>query len=188
MTKLGYYTPFMILSSILTSIAAGLLTTFTPSISSGRYIGYQILFGAGLGCGVQQSSLAAQTVLPRIDVPTGASLMFFAQQFGGSVFISIAQNVFTNKLVAGLESHGVSPEQVVNTGATDIYSVVPKEFLKEVLSVYNGALVGAFRVGLAMACLSIVAALMMEWRSTKKGGFDGPGPVKEEKPVEEGAI
>lgn len=52
--KLGYYTPWMILSSVLSPIGAGLITTITPSTSGGALIGYQAL--AGLGIGFERSN------------------------------------------------------------------------------------------------------------------------------------
>ncbi|KZO90450.1 major facilitator superfamily transporter [Calocera viscosa TUFC12733] len=64
-TKIGYYVPFMILSSILLSVGIGLLTTFKVDTGRSVWIGYQILAGCGVGFGMQQPVIAAQTVLPR---------------------------------------------------------------------------------------------------------------------------
>jgi hypothetical protein len=54
-TVLGYYTPFMIASSVLMSIGAGLLTTFATDTGHAKWIGYQVLFGMGVGLGMQQT-------------------------------------------------------------------------------------------------------------------------------------
>ena len=40
-TKLGYYTPFMIAATICMAVGTGLLTTWTPETSSAKWIGYQ---------------------------------------------------------------------------------------------------------------------------------------------------
>lgn len=87
--KIGYYVPAMLLSPIVCSIGAGLLSTLSPSSNHSYWIGYQVLYGLGIGCGFQTSNLAAQNVLPRVDVPLGMALMFFMQQLGGSIFLSI---------------------------------------------------------------------------------------------------
>lgn len=63
--KLGYYTHFFIISSIMMSVGAGLLTTFTPTTGHAKWIGYQVLFGLGLGFGTQQPMNVVQTVLDR---------------------------------------------------------------------------------------------------------------------------
>ncbi|KAL9125225.1 MAG: hypothetical protein Q9175_008117 [Cornicularia normoerica] len=54
--RLGYYLPWAIASGVLTSIGTGLISTFTPTTSTGTWIGYQILAGAGRGCGIQMAS------------------------------------------------------------------------------------------------------------------------------------
>nr|GAT57086.1 major facilitator superfamily transporter [Mycena chlorophos] len=168
-TVTGYYTPFMILSTVLMTVGAGLLSTFTTNTSTGHWIGYQICFGLGVGVGLQQPIIAAQNVLPLAQVPLGTSLVMFAQTIGGALFISSAENVFTNKLIAGMEKQvpGVSPLVVINAGATELASVIDKADLPAVLHVYNHALVSAFTVSVAMCGISLVASLAMEWKSIK---------------------
>lgn len=181
--KIGYYVPAMITSSTIMPIGLGLVTTFTPSTGHAKWIGYQVLFGFGLGLGMQQSSLAAQASLPRKDVPVGASMMFFGQTTGGAVFISVAQNILSNKLVDGLASVGLDGAQVVGTGATQLRNIVKPEDLPKVLEVYNWALVNCFYAALGMASISICGAVFMPWISVKK---DLPMKKKdEEKAVKE---
>ncbi|TFK46304.1 major facilitator superfamily protein [Heliocybe sulcata] len=167
-SRFGYYTPFLLLSAVLMSIGAGLLTTFTPTTAHPMWIGYQILFGFGLGLGLQQPGMAAQATLPRQDVSTGVALMFFGQSLGGAIFVSVAENIFTNKLAVGLERvAGLDAATVVNTGATALRQIVPQDQLPQVLAVYSKAVTTAFYVPLAWACFAIVPALTMEWRSVK---------------------
>jgi Na+/melibiose symporter-like transporter len=74
-TWIGYYTPFMLISSVLMAIGAGLLTTLETDSNHSKWIGYQFIFGAGVGFGMQQSLVAIQTALPAADVAIGTSLM-----------------------------------------------------------------------------------------------------------------
>jgi hypothetical protein len=167
--KIGYYTQWMYAGSILTPIAAGLMTTFTPHTNHDAWIGYQVLYGLGLGLGMQQPSVAAQTVLSRKDVATGVSMIFFAQMLGGSIFVSVANNIFNNKLARGLERVvGIDPDLVTHVGATDLRHVIPLARLPAVLTVYNNALTSAFYVGLAASCATVVGAAMMEWVNLNK--------------------
>ncbi|KAF8213602.1 major facilitator superfamily domain-containing protein [Mycena galopus ATCC 62051] len=168
-SALGYYAPFMILSTVLVTIGAGLMSTFKTDTGHAQWIGYQVIFGLGMGFGMQAPLIAAQTVLDLKDVPTGTSCNMFLQTLGGALFISVGQNLFQNKLIAGLiaDVPGVSPELIFLAGATNLKNAVPAQYLSAVLEVYNAALVNAFRAGIAMAGISIVGAAAMEWQNIK---------------------
>ena len=168
-SRIGYYTPFMIFGVCLTAVGAGLLTTLGIDTSEGKWIGFQIVYGFGLGSCSQAPNMAAQTVLPREDVAIGASLMFFGQQLFGAVFASVGQNVLDNQLanrLAGIP--GISPRLIQSTGATELLNLIPADHHAAALEAYNDSLRVCFQVGLIMACLSILGALGMEWRSVKK--------------------
>lgn len=83
-SKLGFYTPPAILGSCIMAAGAGLLTTLSASTPSSAWIGYQALYGLGMGLSFQAPNLAAQTVLPARDVPVGTALVFFAQLLGAA--------------------------------------------------------------------------------------------------------
>lgn len=166
----GYYTPFMIVCSVMVSIGFGLLTTFQPDTSSAKWIGYQILAGAGIGLGMQQPLMAVQTVLDIDDVPTGTAVIVFMQTLGGALFVSIAQNVFTNGLVENVAKYVpeiADPHIVLAVGATSVQTVIDKAFLPGVTQAYNDALTKTFIVFTAMSAVSIVGALFTEWKSVK---------------------
>lgn len=168
-SRIGYYTPFLILGVCLSAIGGGLLTTLEVHTSVGKWIGYQIVYGFGLGCSSQAPNMAAQTVLPRENVAIGASLMFFGQQLFGAVFISAGQNVLDNRLASRLAGiPGINSQVIQSTGATDFFNHIPIQYHTASLNAYNNSLRLCFQVALIMACLSILGALSMEWRSVKK--------------------
>ena len=168
-TYLGYYTPFMLASSVLMTIGAGLLTTFEVDTNSPKWIGYQFLFGAGVGLGMQQPLIAIQTALPKADVAIGTAIIMFSQTLGGALFISVGQNVFTNQLIKNLATvvPDLNPAIVRNTGATELKNVVEQKFLSGVLVAYNQTLTQTFYVSVATAALSIIGAAFVEWKSMK---------------------
>lgn len=172
----GYYTPFLIASSVVMSVGAGLLMLFKVDTPQPTWIGYQVVFGFGIGLGQQQAGLAAQTVLPTKDVPIGVSLKFFGQSLGGAIFVSVAQSVLNQKMVAGLTELNIpdfDPNVVVSLGATELRHYVPPEFLDRVLVVYNDAITGTFLVALIVAALSLVGSLLTEWKSVKGKNLKG---------------
>lgn len=185
--KIGYFTPWMLLGSILTPIGAGLISTFTPHSAGNALIGYQALAGVGFGLGAQQPSLAAQTVLPRQDVAIGASLMMFCQVLGGAVFICVGNNIFQSALVRNLTKiSGINIDSVAHVGATDLRDIVPGEVLAQVLMAYNGALRDMFYLVTGLTCVMIFGAVCMEWKSVKKGE-DGEGQDQKQTPGSGGA-
>jgi hypothetical protein len=168
-TVLGYYTPFMLVSSVLMAIGAGLLTTFETDSGSPKWIGYQFLFGAGVGFGMQQTLVVVQTALPAADVPIGTAIMMFTQTLGGALFISVGQNVFTNQLIKNLGTvvPDLDPKIVLAVGATELKNAIEAKFLPGVLSAYNLALTQTFYVSVAAGALSIIGAVFVEWKSMK---------------------
>jgi hypothetical protein len=87
-TLIGYYTPFMIGSTIVASIGIGLLSTLKIDSDSRTWIGYEALFGLGIGAGLMQCVMIAQTVLTIDDSPTGTTALIFFQTLGGAVMVS----------------------------------------------------------------------------------------------------
>ncbi|KAL6709783.1 hypothetical protein ACN47E_001212 [Coniothyrium glycines] len=169
-TYIGYYTPFMLLSSVLMAIGAGLLATLDVDSGHAKWIGYQFIFGAGVGFGMQQPLVAVQTALPTADIPIGTATMMFSQTLGGALFISVAQNVFTNQLIKNLNAVLQNPElafRAAHVGATEIKNQVPVESIAKVLSAYNTTLSQTFYVSVATGALSIFGAAFVQWKSMK---------------------
>lgn len=169
-TRFGFYTPFMFVSTLLMAIGSRLLSTLRVHSSVGMWVGYQLLFGIGSGAGFQQPVLAAQTVLELEDVPIGVAINMFLQLFGGTLFVSVSQNVFTTRLISNVTSSlpELRPQQVVQTGATELRSLArTPEQLGTLLSAYNGALTHSFTVAVVLSCLTLLGAGVMEWKSVK---------------------
>ncbi|OQE20272.1 hypothetical protein PENFLA_c017G02459 [Penicillium flavigenum] len=147
---IGYYTPFMISGSVLMSIGAGFMTIFTPHISEGQWIGYQILWAV-------------------VGEHATSSL-------GGSVFLSVDQAIYSNELSANLGDLA----NVTASEVTSIRDDLSPQDLPRFLTGYNGAVMDVFRVALATSCTCVVASILMEWKSVKaeKGGMENPaGPA-----------
>ncbi len=172
----------MLLSPVLCAVGAGLLLTLSPTSTHRYWIGYQVLYGLGVGCGLPTTNLAAQTVLPRANVPLGLALMFFMQQLGGAIFLSIGQNVFSNKLIGRLSGvAGLNTGSILSTGATDLRKVVPSNELSTVVNAYSYALTRTFIVAAALSACMILGGLAVEWKSIKgKNAGHGGGAEMEE--------
>ena len=176
--KQGYYVPPMILAGILGPIGAGLISTFWLNTSKGKWIGYQIIYGFGLGLGVQQTGLAIQAVLARRDVPIGGAFNYFGFGLGGSIFVSVADNIFINHYAANLAGiPNLPPHFASDVGATALRTVVPPDHFDAVLVAYNAALRDCWYVGVALSALLAPVALGMEWKDIRKKQRGSGTPV-----------
>ncbi|KAF2758755.1 putative efflux pump antibiotic resistance protein [Pseudovirgaria hyperparasitica] len=172
----GYYVPFLILGSILASIGAGLLMTLKPHAATGEWIGYLILFGAGIGMSMEQCNVAIQTVLPQERIPAGTSLAVFARSFGGSLGAAIGQNVFEKRLNENLANvlPNLDKSIVSGSGATNLIANVQaisggdQGLVGQVLELYNNGITQAFLAALILAAMSLLPALLVEWKNVKK--------------------
>ncbi|PYH86105.1 MFS general substrate transporter [Aspergillus uvarum CBS 121591] len=169
----GYYTPFVYGGSILMSVGTGLIATVRPhQTPRARWVGYQILCGAGIGLGEEQGLYMVQTTLPEEDVATGLGIVLFAQTFGGAVFVSVAQAVFLEHITAALRTLAphVNPYSVLGGAATVASPALQRA--------YAVAIKDALRVGLILAAVSSLGALLYDWRSlkgTREEGTEGRG-------------
>lgn len=175
-SRVGYYVPFCYISSILMPIGAGLMCTFSPSTSSAKWIGYQIIFGLGLGFGAQQPLNAAQTVLGRADIATGTSLIFFMRFLGSAIFVPVAQNLFVNGLISRLTNlPGIDAAAVVDGGATELRHLATGGDLVTLIADYNDAIIATFYLMTATAAVTIFGAVFMEWKSMTKTAKEQAG-------------
>jgi MFS family permease len=179
-TAVGYYTPIMILGTILMSVGSGLMSTFSPSTSAALRILYPAFFGLGVGSSFQMPTIATQTVLSDEDIPLGTTVIVFGQSFGAAIVLSIANSVFTNHVTDNIEAilgpvAGASPESLLNSitgGKSDdsLLKLISEAggSADELVNALNGAIRQTFYVAVAMAAMSILGAVFVEWRSVKK--------------------
>ena len=168
-TVMGYYVPFYYLCVVLSAIGAGLLTTWQISTGHAMWIGYQVIYGFGVGFGIQQSLITIQTVLPLKDIPTGTAMSMFFQLFGGALFVSVAQNIFNNRLLKQVVIYApkVNPESLLHIGATNLAQSIPAASLPGVKLAYNDALTNTWYISVAMASIQCIACVFVEWKSVK---------------------
>ncbi|EXJ81980.1 hypothetical protein A1O1_08047 [Capronia coronata CBS 617.96] len=168
-TILGPYVPFTWVGSAVFAIGSGLLYTLKVDSSTGTWIGYQILTGAGAGACVQVPFIAVQVVLGKKDMPVGNAVAIFFNSLGGAISISIAQNIFSNGLVKQIPKYtdGVDPQVIIAAGATHIREVTPPSQLAGVLYAYNIAVTNSYILAIACAVLAFLFSLGFEWKSVK---------------------
>lgn len=74
-TKTGTAAPYLVLSSIIVTIASGLFYTLDIGTSTGKWVGYQILAGFGYGVGLQVPVVISQAFAAPSDMAPVTSII-----------------------------------------------------------------------------------------------------------------
>ncbi|KAL8861950.1 MAG: hypothetical protein Q9178_001820 [Gyalolechia marmorata] len=173
--RIGYYLPFAVASGVLSIIGSGLLTTLTPTTSTGKWVGYQIIQGVGGGFGIQIPVIAVQNDSTKEEISIATALVVFSQQFGGAVFLSLAQVVFSTSLRDKLAMHApdTDAEAVIAAGASGARTAVPAGSLSGVLLAYTQSVDNVLYLTTGAAGGALLFAFGMGWISIKAKEADG---------------
>lgn len=169
-TWLGYYNPFMIVGSMVATVGAGMLSTLEVNSGHGQWIGYQALYGIGVGFCVQLPWTIVQNVVHPSDIPIVTAFVTFIQTLGATISLAISQNVFHAFLTKNIQSRvpSVNPAMVADAGSTDVTKNIPSNAVSAVLHAYNEAIMETFYVSIAFAGLAVLGTLVLEWRSVRR--------------------
>ncbi len=148
------------------SVGAALVTTLTPTSSTGRWVGYQILQGFQ-GLGFQIPILAVQNSVSKEEVSVATALVVFSQNLGGAVFLCIAEVIFSTQLrhFLSIDAHGADAAAVIAAGASaaDVRGAVPAELLPAVRLAYSDAFNHVMYLATGSACGVFLFATAMGW-------------------------
>ncbi|GAB1316331.1 hypothetical protein MFIFM68171_06541 [Madurella fahalii] len=175
--KFHYIPPWSIFGSLLASIGSGLLTTFSPMTTTGRWIGYQIITNFGRGMAFQVPVVSIQEEVPSHETATALAVVNLFMNLGCAIAIAAGQTIFRNYLPGLLARHAplVDPDLVMHAGATNIRGVVSPEELPGLLEAYNTALTQMFYLPAACSALACLASIQLGWG--KIGVEDGKKKV-----------
>ncbi|GAP91499.1 putative efflux pump antibiotic resistance [Rosellinia necatrix] len=179
-SAIGYYNPGMIIGSVLAIAGSALLTTLDLSSNTAHIIGYQLLYGFGVGFGFGQPSYVVQTVLDTIDVPIGVTLITLLQNLSASIFVAVAQSIFQGELRRriSLASPDTDLSDIAGSGAGNFLSAFPPGEQAAARQGYSKSLLLTLYVSLALSASSSVGAICTRWGSMK-------GDIKNEATVTE---
>lgn len=154
--------------------ANSMITTFTLDSPLRVWFGYQVLAGLGIGVGFQLGILVVQAVLPQEDIAVATACVQFFQSFGGAIFIAVAQTVFQNGLVEGIQRDvpGLNPQIFINSGASQVREVLKslgmEQYTTAVLTAYLTGLRHSYYITVACAACAFCAVSGLSWINIKK--------------------
>jgi hypothetical protein len=164
-TKTGKYRIWHFSGFVLMSIACGLFTLLDENSSTGRWVGFQILFGFGTGFVFTSTLPPILASLPDSDVATATGAWTFIRNFGSIWGVAIPAAVFNNHVnhaAPNISDEGVR-SLLVNGGA---YEHATQYFLKtldssprlkdEVVQVYLNGLKVVWQTSIAFCLLGFL--------------------------------
>ncbi|OTA90555.1 hypothetical protein M434DRAFT_33541 [Hypoxylon sp. CO27-5] len=173
-TATGYYNPVILTEIAIVAVGAGLLTTLDLHTPFRLWFGYQVLCGLGVGVGFQAGVVVVQNVVSKDLVPQATSCVQFSLNLGGALFIAVAQTVFQNGLIKGLQQHAprLDPALFIHSGASQIRQVMAavhqEGALDAVLMAYMEGLRQTYYISVGAAAVAFLAALGLQWRKIEK--------------------
>ncbi|EJU00929.1 hypothetical protein DACRYDRAFT_89378 [Dacryopinax primogenitus] len=168
-TLWGHFAPLLVIGAVLATIGSGLIYLLDIGTPSPQWISYQVVAGVGIGLGLQIPISASQAMVDVKDVAPVTAMALFFQTIGGAFFISAAQAIFANRLLAVLPSSApsIDPALVLATGASELRIVFPQEVLPGILRAYMGGLQAAFAFAIPLLGLAALLSIFVEWKSIK---------------------
>ncbi len=178
---LGYYLPFSVACGALIAIGYGLLSTLMPHTSTGEWIGYQIIAGCGRGLGMTVPFLAIQNNLDPAQLPVAMGIMMAMQSYGGALFLSFGDTIFTNSLRSLVEENvrGVDATAIAHAGAYAFRRIVPSQDLPAVLHAYAKSVDRVYYLCVGLAVVTFVLSWGMGWVDIRKKKVPVPVPEQE---------
>ncbi|OXV11059.1 hypothetical protein Egran_01180 [Elaphomyces granulatus] len=174
-TVYGHFGYLMVLAAVFELIGSGLIYTFEIDTSNGRWIGYQILAGIGMGLGIQIPIIVNQASVAPSDLASASAITLFLQTIGGAFWVSAGQAAFVNRLSQRLPETAptVNPQQVIATGATELRHVFTPEQIPGILDAYMAGLTLTFLLCIVLAAVTLVVSAFPKWVSLKGKAVTG---------------
>ena len=166
-------------SATITSVGAIILSTWRPDTSLSKLIGYQFLFGSGIGMGYHRfyrHSIGSSDIDYRNHLTT-----LQVQDLGAALAISIVQNIFNNRLQRLLKATAdIGIFQLTHSGAAlsimGTPAGIPEILGGRLQSIYSSSIASLWYLLVVMNILMILLATgilyarTMEYYRKRSGG------------------
>ncbi|RYP55566.1 hypothetical protein DL769_010123 [Monosporascus sp. CRB-8-3] len=162
----GMSTVVMVGGAALGALGCGVFYTVGMDTPTGRWVGFQILAGFGLGGAFQIPVIVGQVSVDAVDLSSTTALLLCFQTVGAALVVSAAQAVFVNRMILAVPAlaPGVDPMRVVATGAGQLRSVFTAEELPGVLAAYLVGIRATFILACSVAGTAFLLAMVLPWK------------------------
>ena len=152
-SRIGYYRPFPIVGTAITTVGLVLLATLDVDTSTWTACLYMIVLGLGLGLVMQVLVLAVQNAVDyrHLGVATSGTTLF--RSIGGSVGVSLFGAIFTATLTGNLAAALPIGSALPAAPAPAAIQMLPSATRSLYLTAFTGALHPVFLHAAAIAAL-----------------------------------
>lgn len=182
-TVTGIHNPFLILGPAIAAVGTGLLMLLDEQSNAGRWIGFQIILGVGVGLCLTIPLMLSQVVVKTKDVSTATPIIIcmspihfpllnvlilsrVSQSMSSAFILPTAQAIFQNELMKALRQFvpDINPLVVLSAGAnSEAISSFPRASQGGILQSYNSALRFTFAIGIPFAGVALLVSFFMPW-------------------------
>ncbi|KAI2615579.1 putative gliotoxin efflux pump [Hypoxylon sp. NC1633] len=165
-TVTGIHNPFLISGPAIAAVGSGLFMLLDEQSSAGRWIGFQVILGVGVGFCLTIPLMLSQVVVKTKDVSTATPIIIFTQSMSSAFILPTAQAVFQNELLKALRQFApdIDPLVVLSAGAnSEAISNFPRMSQGGIVQSYNSALRSTFVIGIPFAGAALLVSFFMPW-------------------------
>ena len=114
--------------------------------------------------------IAVQNTLQPVQIPVAMALLMFSQTFGGALFLSFSDTIFTNSLKALIPTYAPSIDAttVINAGANGIRRLISSSNLGNVLVAYAKSVDRVFYLTASAGVCCFICTWGMGWKDIRK--------------------
>ena len=114
--------------------------------------------------------IAIQANTPPAVTPIATAILVFSQTFGGAVFITVSNVIFSNKLRSELNSRlpDVNTDMVIDAGATALRDIISAADYPQAVAAYAKGVDATFYLVVAGAVMMFFCAWGMGWKYIRK--------------------
>jgi len=173
----GRYWPWLFSSPLVFAVGGGLLYTLDAHSSNAKLIGFQIIYGIGIGGAMQNTIIAIQAEYADDEamIPQATSLVNFTQLIGGVIGIAIAGTIFSNQLRSSLPDDLPADIRAAVVASVTIIQTLPDEIKRPVIDAYAKSLQPVFILGVPAGVCATLSALLVKNHNLKERGTGGMG-------------
>ncbi|GME26882.1 hypothetical protein MKZ38_004868 [Neofusicoccum parvum] len=151
------------------AIGGGLLFTVDIDTSTAALIGYQIIYGLGIGFTQNVAFLSVQADNEEHAVPAAIAIVSFSQLFGGMCGPVIGNSILQNSLTSFLPAHGIDAKTAAAVKASvDAIWALTGDTRTDVIKAYLRALNNVYIAAVPVSGAIIVCGLLIRNISLKK--------------------